>query len=187
MLLVFFRAGVLISALVRQAQLEQSCYQRASHEPYDGNRQQLHFVPDFIQRVEQNVLCDGHQLLEIRRSVFQSFGRSKQPSWWWSHTFLLPQSCWMHWVPHATACVQGTYVVCSSNGMQWCGGTNLLRGGIQRLVVEWTGTLVESRHGYNDDDNFISYGRRLELRLSHYSAVQTRHNLWTICATRSDG
>jgi len=52
MVTVFLRGGVSISALVRQAQLEQSCYQRAFQEPYDGNRQQLHFIPHFIQKVE---------------------------------------------------------------------------------------------------------------------------------------
>jgi len=43
-----------------------------------------------------------------------SVGQSKQPSWRWVHTFLSPQSCSIHWVPHAVACIQGTYVVCSS-------------------------------------------------------------------------
>ena len=74
MVTVFLRGGVWISALVCQAQLEQSCYQRAFQEPYDGNRQQLHFVRYFIQNIERNVLLDGHRLLEIRQSVLQSFG-----------------------------------------------------------------------------------------------------------------
>jgi len=52
MITIFLRGGVLISALVRQAQFEQSCYQRAFQEPYDGNRQQLHFVTHVIQKVE---------------------------------------------------------------------------------------------------------------------------------------
>ena len=52
MVMVIVRAGVSITALVRQAQLEQSCYQRAFQEPYDGNQQQLLFVPHFIQKVE---------------------------------------------------------------------------------------------------------------------------------------
>jgi len=80
MVIVFLRGGVLISALVRQAQLEQSCFQRAFQEPYDGKSQQLHFVPHLIQKVERNVLRNGHRLLEIRQSVLQSFGRLKQPS-----------------------------------------------------------------------------------------------------------
>jgi len=80
MVTVFLRGGVLISTLVRQAQLQQSYYQRAFQEPYDGNHQQLHFVPHFIQKVEPNVLRNGHQLLEIRQSVLQLFGRFKQPS-----------------------------------------------------------------------------------------------------------
>ena len=52
MVIIFLREGVLISALVHQAQLEQSCYQSAFQEPYDVNCQQLHFVPLFIQTVE---------------------------------------------------------------------------------------------------------------------------------------
>jgi len=187
MVTVLLRGGVSISTLVCQAQLGQSCYQRAFQEPYDGNRQQLHFVPHFIQKVERNVLRNGHRLLEIRQSVLQSFGRSKQPSRRWFHMFLLPQSCWMDWVPHATACGQGTYVVCSNKGIQWCRGTYLLRGEIKRMVVKWTGTLVESRHSYGDFDQLIHYGGRLELRLSLHSAVQTRHILQTIRATRRNG
>jgi len=81
MVTVLLLAGVSISAQLRQVQHKQCCYQRAFPEPYDGNRQQIHFVPHFIQKVERNVLCDGHRLLEIRQSVLQSFGRSKQPSW----------------------------------------------------------------------------------------------------------
>jgi hypothetical protein len=93
----------------------------------------------------------------------------------------------MHWVPHVTACVQGTYVVRSSNGIQWCWGTYLLSGEIKRLVVEWTGTLVEFRHSYDDLDPFMSYGGRLELLLSLHSVVQTRHILQTILATKRNG
>jgi hypothetical protein len=52
MVTVFWQGGVSISALVGQAQLEQSPYQRAFQGPYDGNRQQLHFVSHFIQKVE---------------------------------------------------------------------------------------------------------------------------------------
>jgi len=187
MVTVFLRGGVSISALVRHAQLAQSCYQQAFQEPYDGNCQQLHFVLHCIQMVERNVLCNAHRLLDIRHSVLQSFGQSKQPSRRWWHTILLPQSFWIHWVPHATACVQGTYVVCSSKEIQWCWGMYLLRGEIKRLVVEWTGTFVEFCHSYDDCDPFISYGGRLELRFSLYSAVQTGHILPTIRATRSNG
>jgi len=187
MVTVFLQGGVSISTLVRQTQLEPSCYQRAFQEPYDGKRQQLHFVPHFIHKVEQNVLRNGHWLLEIWQSVLQSLGRSTQPSWRWLHTFLLPLYCWIRWVLHATACVHGTYVVCSSKGIEWCWGTYLLNGKIKRLVEELTGTLVEFRHSYDDFDCFISYGSRLELRLFLFSAVQTRHTLQTIGATRRNG
>jgi len=85
----------------------------------------------------------------------------------------------MHVVPHATTCVQGTYVGCSSKGIQWCWRTYLLRGEIKWLVVEWTGTLVEFRQSYDDFARFISYSSHLELLLSLYSAVQT----WHICQT----
>jgi len=156
MVTVFSRGGVSISTLVHQARHTQSSYQRAVPEPYDGNRQQLHFLPHFIHKVEWNVLCNGHRLLEITQRVLQLFGRSKQPLRRWLHTFLWPQSCWMHWLPHATACVQGTYVVCSSTGIQWCGGTYLLRGEIKRLEGEWTGTLIEFRHSYDDFDHINS-------------------------------
>jgi len=187
MVTVFLRGGLSISALVHQAQFEQSCYQQAFQEPYDGNRQQLYFVPHLIQKVEWNVLHDGHRLLEMRQSLLQLFGQSKQPSRRWLHTFLLLESCWMHWVRHETACAQGTYVVCSNKGIQWCWGTYLLRGKIKRLVVEWTGMLVEFRQSYDDFDCFISYGGRLEPRMSLYSAVQTRHNLETTRETRRNG
>jgi len=183
----FVRGGVMISALVCQAHIERSCYQRAFQEPYDGNRQQLQFVPHFIQKVERNVQRNGHWPLEIRQSVLQSFGRFKQPSQQWLHTFLWLQYCWMHWVPHATACVQGTYIVCSRKGIQWCWGPYILRGEIKWLVVEWTGMLVEFLDSYDDFDHFISYGGRLEQLLSLYSAVQTRHILQTIRATRRNG
>ena len=52
MVTVVLRAGVSISTLVRQGQLEQSCYQRAFQEPYDGNGHQHHFVPHIIKMVE---------------------------------------------------------------------------------------------------------------------------------------
>jgi len=80
MVTVFLRGGLSISPLVRQAQLEQSCYQRTFQEPCDGNHQQLHFVPHLIQQVERNVLCNGHRLLDIWQSLLQSFGQFKQPS-----------------------------------------------------------------------------------------------------------
>jgi len=94
----------------------------------------------------------------------------------------------MHQVHHATACVQGTYVVCSSKGIQWFSGTYLLRGEIQRrVVVEWTGTLVEFHHSYDDFNHFNSYGGRLELWLSLYLAVLTIHIVQSIQATRRNG
>jgi hypothetical protein len=74
MVTVFLRGGVFISGLVRLAQLEQSCYQQAFQEPYDGNRLQLHLVLYFIQKVVQNVLSNGHRRLEIWPRVLQSFG-----------------------------------------------------------------------------------------------------------------
>jgi len=101
--------------------------------------------------------------------------------------FLLPQSCWMDWVPHVTAYIQGTYVVCPSKEIQWCWGTYLLKGEIKHLVVEWTGTLVELHQSYDYFDRFNSYGSRLVLCLSLYSAVQTRNVLQTIWATSRNG
>jgi len=50
MVTVFLQVGVSIRSLVHQAQLDRSCYQRAFQEPYDGNHQQLHFVPHFIEK-----------------------------------------------------------------------------------------------------------------------------------------
>jgi len=47
--------------------------------------------------------------------------------------------------------------------------------------------LLEFRHSYNDFDRFTSYSGHLELRMSHYSAVQTSHILQTIRATRRNG
>jgi len=179
--------GGLISTQVHQGKLEQSCYWRAFQEPYDGKRQQLDFVPRWIQKVEWNVLRDGHQLEQIGQSLLQLFGRSDQPLRHWSHMFLLPQSCAMHWVPHSTACDQGTYAVCSSKWIRWYGGTYLLTGEIQRLVVEWTGGLVEFCHCYMVFDHFNCYGGQLELRLSLDLAVQTRHILQTIWGTRRNG
>jgi len=69
MVTIILLGGVSISALARQAQLEQSCYHRAFLEPYDGNCQQLHFVPHIIQEIEQNVLHNRHRLLEIWETV----------------------------------------------------------------------------------------------------------------------
>jgi hypothetical protein len=74
MVTIFLREGVSICALVHQAQLQQSCYQRAFQEPYDGSHQQLLFIPHFIQKVPQNVLRNEHQLLEIRQRVLQLCG-----------------------------------------------------------------------------------------------------------------
>jgi len=75
--------------------------------------------------------------------MLQSFSRSKQPSQRSLHTILSPQSCWMHCVRHIADCAQGSYVVCSCKGLQWCGGTYVLPVEIKGLVVEWTGALVE--------------------------------------------
>jgi len=152
MVSVFLWGGVSISTLVHQAQLKQTCYQPALREPNNGNRQQLHFVPDFIQKVEWDIPGDRQWVGDTGQSVLQSFGRTKQLSWWWLHTFLSPQSCWMRWDPHATACVQGTYVICSSKGIQWCWGMYQLRCEIKWVVMEWTGTLVAFSHTYNDCD-----------------------------------
>jgi len=179
--------GVLISAQVRQAQLEQRCCQTAFQEPCDGNRQQLHFVPYYIQIVEQHVLRNGHWLLEIRQTVLQLFGWYKQPKQPWLHMCLLPESGWMHSVPHATAFLQGTYVIYSSNGIQWNWWMYHLRGEIKRLVVKCTGTLVEFCHSYDDCDRFNSYGSRVELWLSLYLGVQTRHIIQTIWVTGWNG
>jgi len=187
MVTVSSRAGVSPSATVHQAQLEHSCNQRAFQEPYDGNLQQLRFLPHFIQEVERNVLHNGHRLLEIGQSVLQSFGRSKQPLWRSLHMFLFTQSCCMHWVLYDTACIQGIYVICSSQEIQWCWGMYLLRGEIKQLMAEWTGTLVEFHHSCYDFDCFNSYGGHLELRLSLYSAVLNRHILHIIRVTRRNG
>jgi len=62
---IALRGGVSIRALVRQAQLEQSCYEWAFQEPYDGNHQHLHFIPHCTKKVAENVLGDGHWLMEI--------------------------------------------------------------------------------------------------------------------------
>jgi len=132
------------------------------------NRQQLHFIPNIIQKVERNVQLNRHRLMVLGQSVLKSFGQSKRLSQWWFYLFLLPQSCWMHWVRRATACVQGTYVECCSKAIQWCRETYLLRGQRKRLEVEWTGTLVEFRHTYDDFDRFHSYCSCLEPRLSLY-------------------
>jgi len=184
---MYLHGAVSISALVRQALVEMSCYQWAFQEPYDGKCLQLHCVPHCIRKVERNVLPDGHQLLEIRQSVLQSFGWSIHTLRWWLHTFLLPQSWWKHWVAHATACIWGTYDVCTSKETQWCWGMYLLSDEIRWLVVEWTGTIVEFHHSYDYYDSFHSYVGRLELRLSLYLAVQTRNILETNCATRTNG
>ena len=177
MVTIFLLGGVSIGALVHYAQLEKRWYHRAFQEPYDGNRQQLRFVPHCIHKVACNVLHDGHPVLRIGQNVLHSFRRSKQPSQWWLDTFGLLQFCWMHLNAHATACTQGTYVICCSKGFQLCSAKYLRRAEIKRLVVEWTCTVVEFRHSYNDVDQFNSYGSRLNLQISHYLAVQTRHIL----------
>jgi len=59
----------------------------------------------------------------------------------------------------------------------------LNRGEIKQLVVGWTGMLVEFHHSYNDFECLNSYSSHLELQLSVYSAVQTRHNIPTIRTT----
>jgi len=178
--------GVLIGALVRQAQLEQSCNQQAGQESYDGNHQHLYFLLHYIQKVGWNVLCNVHQLLETQQRALQWLYRSK-PSWQWLHMIHLPQSCWTHWVPHATACVQGTYVICCIKGIRWRCGMFLPRDIIIWLVVEGIRMLVEFHHWYNDFNRINSYGGRLELWLFVYLAVQTRYILQTIQVTWWNG
>jgi len=124
---------------------------------------------------------------ESGKECLKLFGRTKQSLWRWLHTFLLLQSCWMHWIPHATAWVQGTYVICCSKGNWWSWGTYLRNGEIERLVVESTGTWLEYLHRYNDLDLINSYGRRMELQLYRYLAVRTRHISQTIRATWRTG
>jgi len=145
------------------------------------------FVPDNIYKVEWNILRDGHRLLEILQSVWKSCGQFKQPLRLWLHPFLLLQCCWKHRVPHATAYVQGTFVVYFNKRIPWCGGIYLVRGEINQLVVEWPGTSVEFNHSYDDFDNFNRYSCRLELRLFLYPAVQSRHIIKTIRLTRTNG
>ena len=173
-----------ISTLVHQARLLQSCYQWAFQEPYHGNCQRLHFVPQLIQKGVRNVLHNGHWLMELWQSVIQLFSRSKQLSQQWMHPFLLLQFCWIHWVPHATACGKGTFVLCSSKGIQWSWGTYLLRGKIKQLLVECTWMLVEFYHTYHDFDYYNRYSCLLEVQLSLYLAVQTRHIWQSIQVTR---
>jgi hypothetical protein len=69
MVTVFVQRGVLFRALMHQAQLEQSCFQRAIQEPYNGNHQQPHFIPHFIQKGERRLLYDGHRLFDIQQVV----------------------------------------------------------------------------------------------------------------------
>jgi len=187
MVTVFSRGGVSISAKVWQAELEQSCYQQTSQELCDGNCQPLHIIPHFIQNIERNVLHNGLWMLEIRQSLWKSFGWFKSPSRRSLHLLLLPQSCLMHCVLQAIACVQGTYVVYSSKCIQWCWGMYLLRGEINPLVLTWTGMLVEFHQNYHDFDYFDCDGGQLKLWLSLCWVVQTRHILDTIRATRRNG
>jgi len=79
MVSVFMRGEVSISTPVRQAYLEQCCYERAFQEPNNGSHQQLHLVSHFIQKVEWNVTCHPHTLLDVQQSVLQSSGLSKKP------------------------------------------------------------------------------------------------------------
>jgi hypothetical protein len=53
--------------------------------------------------------------------------------------------------------------------------------------MKWTGRLIEFRDSNDDFNNVISYGGRLELQLSVHSAIQTKHILPTIRATRRIG
>jgi len=69
MVTIFLRGRGLISALVREAQLEQSRDQCAFGEPYNGNCQELGFIPHFSEKFERNVPCDGYWLLEIEHSA----------------------------------------------------------------------------------------------------------------------
>jgi len=63
-----------------------------------------------------------------------------------------------------------------------------LKDDIMRLmVVEYTGTWVQFRHSYVDFDLLDWYSGRLELWLSQYSAVHTRHIVQTILGTRRNG
>jgi len=176
--------GVLISALVHEAQLEHSGYQWAFSEPPNGNHQQLQFVAHSIQKVPRNVPHNGHQLWETMHSVLRLFGQSKQPSRQWLYKSLLLKSGWTHGVPHGTACIQGTYVGRSSKAIQSSRGTYLHWVELKRLVVEWTGTLVQFGSSYDGCDCLHSYSGHLGLRLYLYSTVQTRHILNTIWATR---
>jgi len=57
---------------------------------------------------------------------------------------------------------------------------NLVQGETKRLVVEWTHTLVQFLHSYDDFTRLNSYSGQLELRLSLPSEIQTRHTLHTI-------
>ena len=147
---MFLWGGVFINALVGETQLQQSCFQRAFQETYNGNHQQLQFVLHWIQKIQRNVLLDGHQLLETVHSVLQLFYQSNQPLQLWLYMFLLLQSYSIHWVIHPAACVQEIYVICSSKGIWWYWGIYLHRGEINRWVIEWPGTWVEFRHTNND-------------------------------------
>ena len=101
--------------------------------------------------------------------------------------FVLPQSCWLRWVPYATACVQWTYVVYLNQGIQWYWEAYLLRDEIKRLVVQGTGTLVEFLHSYNMYNRFNIYGGCFEHSFSIFLVHQTRHILQTIRTTRRHG
>jgi len=115
------------------------------------------------------------------------FGEFKRHFRWRLLKVHVLQPCWMRWLPHATACVHGTYVVCYSKGIQWCWRPYQLRGEMKQLVVQWTGTLDEFHHNYDDFYHFNSYGGCVGLRWSSDSAGQTTHILQTIRAKRRNG
>jgi len=79
MVTIILWGGVFISALVRQAQLEQSCLSRPFQEPCNGNALQLHFVPHVIQN-----------------------GSMKHPTWWALTVVNLPNCLTMVWLNQPT-------------------------------------------------------------------------------------
>ena len=66
---VFWQGGVLICALVHQAQLEQCCFQQAFQEPYDRNHHQLHIVSHFMQKVDEVSYTIGINSLKGPQSI----------------------------------------------------------------------------------------------------------------------
>jgi hypothetical protein len=140
-----------------------------------------------IQNVERKVLYNAHWLLGIRPRLLQSFVRSKQPLWRYLPMLRFPQSSSLRWIPPATVLIHGTYVIWSSKGNEWCRGTYLPRGEVKQQVVAWTGMLVDVHHSYNNFDHYNFSSGRLQIQLSHPSAVQTSLILQTILATRRNG